>query len=77
MIVFQRAGLRGDVNIGDGTAPESFRFERNWWFAGDNPQRSQPTLPGKVAGEIHGQDPEIDPNTRLPRNPAALRLLKR
>ena len=77
MIVFQRAGLRGDVNIGDGTAPESFLFERNWWFAGDNHQRSPPTLPGKVDGKIHGQDPDLAPNTRLPQNPSVLRLLKR
>jgi hypothetical protein len=77
VIVFQRSGLRGDVNIGDGTAPETFRFERNCWFAGDNPQQSRPTLPGKVAGEVHGQDPKLDPDTRLPRDPGALRLLGR
>jgi hypothetical protein len=49
VIVFRRSGLRAEVNIGDATAPETFRFERNWWFAEDAPQRSRPTLPGVVS----------------------------
>jgi len=77
VVVFRRSGLRVDVNIGDSTAPETFRFERNWWFAEDAPQKSRPTLPGKVNGDVHGQDPELDPDTRLPRNAPALRLLGR
>jgi len=77
VIVFNRARLRADINIGDGTAPETFRFERNWWFAEDEPQRSQVTLPGKVIGESHGEDPKLDPETHLPRAADALRLLER
>jgi hypothetical protein len=77
VVVFQRSGLRAEVNIGSGTAPETFRFERNWWFAEDAPQRSRPTLPGVVVGQVHGQDPKLDPDTRLPRDSAALRLLGR
>lgn len=77
VIVFQRAGLRTEVNVGDGTKPETFRFERNWWFAEDEPRRSQPTLPGQVVGDVHGVDPKLDPDTRLPRDAAALRLLGR
>jgi len=77
VIVFRRAGLRAEVNVGDGAAPETFRFERNWWFAEDAPQRSRPTLPGQVVGDVHGKDPKLDPNTHLPRDAAALRLLAR
>jgi hypothetical protein len=77
VMVFRRAGLRTEVNVGDGTAPETFRFERNWWFAEDAPQRSRPTLPGRVIGDVHGEDPMLDPDTRLPGDAAALRLLGR
>jgi hypothetical protein len=77
VMVFRRAGLRTEVNIGDGTQPETFRFEGNWWFAEDSPPRSRPTLPGQVAGDVHGVDPKLDPETRLPRDDAALRLLGR
>ena len=77
VMVFRRSGLRTEINVGDGTAPQSFRFERNWWFAEDNPQRSKPTLPGQVIGEVHGEDPKLDPDTHLPREAEALRLLGR
>ncbi len=77
VIVFRRAGLRAEVNVGDGTAPETFRFERNWWFAEDEPQRSQATLPGEVIEDVHGEDPKLDPETHLPRAAAALRLLNK
>ena len=77
VMVFRRAGLRTEINIGDGTAPESFRFERNWWFAEDDPKRSRPVLPGTEVGDVHGEDPQLDPDTHLPRNAEALRLLGR
>jgi len=50
VMVFRRAGLRAEVNVGDGTAPEIFRFERNWWFAEDDPQRSRMALAVVAAG---------------------------
>lgn len=74
VIVFRRSGLRTDVNIGDATAPDTFRFERNSWYAEDAPERSRPTLPGVVKDDIHGRNPDLDPQSRLPRNPAVLRL---
>jgi len=75
VIVFRRGGLAGEVNVGEGTAPETFRFESNWWFAEDAPDRSRPSLPGELDGEIHGRDPKLDPATNLPLDSAALRLL--
>jgi hypothetical protein len=75
VIVYRKNGLRAEVNIGDHTASETFRFERNWWFAEDSPQPSRPTLPGAVIGDVQGKNPKLDPDNRLPRDPDALRIL--
>lgn len=56
-IVFRRAQVRTEINVGDQTAPETFRFEGNHWFAEDRPQQSSPTLPVAETGAIHGTDP--------------------
>jgi len=44
-ITFRRSQVQTDINIGPGTAPETFRFENNHWLAEDQPQASQPRLP--------------------------------
>jgi hypothetical protein len=44
-VTFRRAQVQTDINIGDGTAPETFRFEDNHWLAEDQPAASQPRLP--------------------------------
>lgn len=48
----------GGVNIGGGTAPESFTFARNWWYCADRPERSEPKLPTPEADARHGRPPE-------------------
>jgi len=53
-ITFHRAHVRTDINIGDGTAPETFRFESNHWLAEDAPQASRPTLPVDEKGGVYG-----------------------
>jgi hypothetical protein len=45
----------GGVNIGAGTAPETFQFARNWWYCSDTPGRSQPTLPTRESAGVYGQ----------------------
>ena len=45
------------VNIGPGTAPETFTFERNYWFAMDAPGRSIPRLPKPEVEPRGGSDP--------------------
>ncbi len=53
----------GGVNIGAGTAPETFKFARNWWYCADRPERSRPRLPTAETGgtyerpisEAHGR----------------------
>jgi hypothetical protein len=56
-IVFRRGDLRSDLNIGPGTEPPSFVFERNRWFAEDKPTASRPTLPSAEKDGYYGQDP--------------------
>lgn len=49
----------GGVNVGDGTDSESFRFDRNFWFCSDLPDRSRPRLPHAESGGTYGVDPLI------------------
>lgn len=56
-IVFRRAQVQVEVNIGDGTAPGTFRFEGNQWFAEDRPQASKPRLPVMEKDGVYGRDP--------------------
>lgn len=58
IVVFQSSQwASGGVNVGDGTAPDSFRFARNWWFCSDRPERSQPSLPSRETDGKSGVDP--------------------
>jgi hypothetical protein len=56
-IVFRRGQIRSDVNVGGGTAAETFAFEGNRWFAADRPEASRPQLPVAEQGGGYGQDP--------------------
>ncbi len=56
-IVFRRSEIRSDVNVGGGTAPETFVFEGNRWFAEDRPEASKPQLPVEETAGIYGTDP--------------------
>ncbi len=47
-----------EVNIGGGTAPETFVFARNAWYNTEAPERSRPTLPTPEADGIYGRDPD-------------------
>lgn len=56
-IVFRRAQVQIEVNIGPHTAPETFRFEGNQWFAEDAPSASKPKLPVAERDGVYGRDP--------------------
>jgi hypothetical protein len=56
-IVFRRDQVVAEVNVGVGTAPETFRFQGNRWFAEDRPQASRPKLPVAETDGVHGRDP--------------------
>lgn len=56
-IVFRRADIQTEVNIGGGTRPETFTFERNRWYAEDRPLASKPRLPSSEVDGVYGIDP--------------------
>jgi hypothetical protein len=64
LVVFRSTNWgEGGVNIGPGTAPQTFRFARNWWFCADRPDKSQPNLPTQEAEGVIGRDPMLrDPD---------------
>jgi hypothetical protein len=47
----------GGVNVGPNTAPQTFKFERNWWFCADRPAASRPSLPAAEIRGVYGTDP--------------------
>lgn len=61
LIIFQSDRWRsGGVNVGPGTAPETFRFERNFWFCRDQPSASKPNLPVPEVNGTYGVDPLLE-----------------
>ncbi|MEX2219348.1 MAG: hypothetical protein WD749_11405 [Phycisphaerales bacterium] len=79
LVYFDRSDLSTYVNVGANTAPATFTFAHNLWYAYDNPAQSAPNLPVPETGAVIGQDPGLaDPvpppagNYRInPRGPAA------
>jgi hypothetical protein len=59
VIYYRRGKLKTHVNVGPDTAPETFTFASNLWFAHDAPERSAPELPGKEERGVVGQDPRL------------------
>jgi len=56
LVLFESAHWsEGGVNLGRGTAPDTFRFARNWWLCVDRPERSEPRLPTPETGGIYGR----------------------
>ena len=76
IVVFRTDELARVVNIGPDTAWETFRFERNFWYALDDPERSAPDLPTPEIDGVMGMDPlfvDVDSGDfhLLPDSPAA------
>lgn len=68
---FTAAALSTAVNVGPNTAPETFTFSHNLWYAVDDPARSAPSLPVAEDGSIVGQASSYvtaswDPYSELP-----------
>lgn len=64
LVLFRTNEVATTVNIGPNTAPQTFRFARNWWYALDAPGRSAPSLPTRETNGVVGRDPKL-------RNPEA------
>lgn len=73
LIVFRREELADFVNVGPYTAPETFRFARNWWYCEDLPVASRPVLPTAEIGGLYGDNPDLtNPGVTVPEEgPAA------
>jgi hypothetical protein len=72
LVSFARAALSTHVNIGPNTAPATFVFASNLWYAWDDPGQSQPSLPSPETGGLYGVDPELGAGYRIaPSSPAA------
>jgi hypothetical protein len=59
LIVFRADEWKGAANVGTGTAPETFGFAANAWYALDAPPRSKPTLPVAETGGVYGVEPRF------------------
>jgi hypothetical protein len=69
---FSRDELATHVNIGPDTAPDTFSFLSNLWYAHDDPARSRPNLPTTEMAGVAGLDPLLGPDFRIGReSPAA------
>lgn len=65
LIVFRSQEMIMPVNIGDGTAPETFTLRGNAWYCEDAPARSRPRLPVPIteSNGIYGVKPTFrDPS---------------
>lgn len=61
VVVFDRGDISTYVNIGGNTAPDTFTFTTNLWYAADDPGQSDPAgdLPTPETGAIVGMDPQL------------------
>lgn len=59
IIAYKTEQVRTYVNVGGGTAPETFKFKHNHWYAINNPARSKPNLPTAEANSTYGKDPQF------------------
>ncbi|CAN5466344.1 hypothetical protein BH23VER1_BH23VER1_32420 [soil metagenome] len=58
LIVFDRR-VQTIINVGGGTAPETFVIRNNAWFCTDQPDRGPGALPVPDSGGVTGVDPEL------------------
>jgi hypothetical protein len=65
LVVYRSDEVATPVNVGDGTAPETFRFARNWWYCIDDPARGPPRLPVAEKDPAGGKDPMLTEDLRL------------
>jgi hypothetical protein len=58
VVYYTLGALSTHVNVGAETAPETFTFSNNLWYAHDAPEDSEPgSLPVPETGGVYGEDP--------------------
>ncbi|MCL4838487.1 MAG: hypothetical protein KJ058_11050 [Thermoanaerobaculia bacterium] len=65
LVYFNRGAISTHLNIGPNTAPATFTFASNLWYAWDAPAQSQPALPSPETNGLYGVDPELGPGYRI------------
>lgn len=61
LVYYARGGLSTSVNVGGDTAPETFEFANNLWYAHDAPEQSDPggELPVPEVDGVYAMDPQL------------------
>jgi hypothetical protein len=59
LISYRHDTISTHVNVGANTDAASFKFSHNLWYAHDQPNRSQPSLPVAEENGLAGQDPKF------------------
>jgi hypothetical protein len=58
LVYYTPGALSTHVNVGAETAPDTFTFSNNLWYARDAPEDSEPgSLPVTETGGVYGEDP--------------------
>lgn len=57
LVVYRRDEISTFVNVGPHTAPETFVLSKNYWYALDRPERSEPEHPLRETERAGGRDP--------------------
>ncbi len=55
--IFRAGEIQSTLNVGPHTAPETFIFANNTWYAEDRPESSRPDLPVEETGGTYGKPP--------------------
>jgi hypothetical protein len=59
LVAYRSDEVATPVNVGPGTAPETFEFARNYWYCIDDPARAPPRLPAAEKDPAGGKDPRF------------------
>ncbi|MFN0007904.1 MAG: right-handed parallel beta-helix repeat-containing protein [Planctomycetota bacterium] len=59
LVAYRASEVGVPVNVGTETAPETFRFVRNYWHCLDDPKRGPPEMPTKEGDAVSGLDPKF------------------
>ena len=59
LVYFDRSDLSTYINVGGNTAPNTFAFAHNLWYAYDNPALSTPNLPVPETSGMYGVNPQL------------------
>jgi hypothetical protein len=65
IVAFRSDEMTVAVNVGPGTAPETFNVSRNAWYCMDDPDRSRVELPMAESEALYGINPRFVDDERL------------